>query len=80
MLSKKAPVKKINVSGNKVDLSKTARKRASSFTSAGAARGLKQSKKGGKEAIDKDYESLEKVEGMYVPPKKAKKYIPVGKN
>jgi hypothetical protein len=76
MISKKKPKNKISVLDKKTNMSQKARKRASTFTSAAAARGLTES---GRKRIGKmqqpDFNALEKVEKETVDEEEAIEYL-----
>ncbi len=75
-LSKKSPEKRVSLFSKKVDISSKARKRASTFTSAAAARGLMDSGKD-KIVIKKgpDFVALAKMEGVEVDVNQAIEFI-----
>lgn len=71
-LSKKVPRKRISLLHRKVDITSKARKRASSFTSAAAARGLVNSKDNKLVAKHKqDFVALANMESVIVDPEDA---------
>lgn len=74
LLSSKAPTARVSVLAKKtkVDLSSNARKRASSFTSAASARGLRSTIKDGDNKVDEqDFDELKKMESLHVEPEDA---------
>lgn len=77
VLTEKEPLKKVSTLNNTdVDISKSARKRASGYTSAAAARGLTES---GKKRINSlqapDYEALNKMEKGKAKEKEAVEFV-----
>ena len=75
-LSKKPPKKRVSLFVKKVDITSKARKRASTFTSAAAARGLMDS--GKDELVTKkgpNFVALAKMEGVEVNVEEAIEYI-----
>ena len=78
MLSSAKPSSRKSLLYGGSSLKSTARKRASSFTSAGAARGLRESKKEFSKLNFKiNVKDVELMESFYTSPRKAAKYISV---
>ncbi|MBU3915978.1 hypothetical protein KKA14_10625 [bacterium] len=76
VLSDKPPRKRISMLDRKVDITSKARKRASTFTSAAAARGLVTADK--EELVKKeehDFVALAKIENVFVDPEEALSFI-----
>ena len=75
-LSKKPPKRRVSLFAKKIDITSRARKRASTFTSAAAARGLMDSGNG-KLVAEKgpDFVALAKIEGVRVDIEEAIAYI-----
>ncbi|RAP33046.1 hypothetical protein DID77_03705 [Candidatus Marinamargulisbacteria bacterium SCGC AG-439-L15] len=75
-VSKSAPQKRVSILAQKQDIASSARKRARTFTSAAAARGLAES---GKKSIRAkqlpDYESLSKLEDTIIDEVEAVRFI-----
>ena len=75
-LSKKAPRKRVSLLAKKVNISSKARKRASSFTSAAAARGLMDSEKSNLNLLKKpDYMALSEMVALAVSIEEATLFI-----
>ncbi len=75
-LANTPPAEQENLFDKKVDISSSARKRASNFTSAGAARGLNESSEDFDKAnLKADFKALKKMESFYVAPEKAFKNL-----
>ncbi len=76
VLSNKPPRKRISLLARKVDITSKARKRASTFTSAAAARGLVSTDKDGLVKKEKhDFVALAKIENVFVDPDEALSFI-----
>ncbi len=76
VLSNKPPRKRISLLARKVDITSKARKRASTFTSAAAARGLVTTDKKGLVQKEKhDFVALAKIENVFVDPEEALLFI-----
>ena len=75
-LSSKPPRKRVSLFKKEIDISSSARKRASTFTSAAAARGLMDS---GREKLEikggPDFEAVARMEGVEVDVKQAIAFI-----
>ena len=80
ILSKNPPLNRVTIlKGDEVDLSKSARKRASAVTTAGAARGLAADDRMRNSDLQKtDYMALEKVEEMSVTDEEIDAFIDSG--
>lgn len=81
LLSTNPPINKVNIlKGDNADLSKSARKRASSVTTAGAARGLSADERMRNSDLQQtDYTALEKIEEMAPSEEQIDKFIDSGK-
>jgi len=77
ILAPKPPLNKVTIlKGENIDLSKSARKRASAVTTAGAARGLAADERMRNSELQKtDYQALEKVEEMSVTDREIKQFM-----
>lgn len=75
-VSSRPPVKRVSLLAKNIDISTVARKRASSFTSTGAARGLSDvSKIKLADRIAPNFELLQEIENVVVDPEQAVAFL-----
>ncbi len=75
LISKRKPKLRKSIFSNKVDISSTARRRASSFTSAAASRGLVADQETMKNLPTANYAALHKIESLVIDEEEAVEFL-----